>query len=314
VIVDWRGLLNEINIEWKDRGPNCARGRVNINCPFCWDDPSCHCTISEATGRFYCYRDSLHFGDAVALVSKLKADKGVRRPRIEALALLDDYETTLAPTPPAAIPRQTDIEREYDNFEPAWESERYLDYLADERGFSNPVMTARQFNLRCQRHGIWARRLLLPLYDHTGSLSGWTGRSIDDWREPRYLAHPSALVLELLAGSLDGSSFVIAEGPMDALKFNSAMRARVQDCSAVGLTGLHLSQGRLFSICARQPKRLWLSLDANAKRSTRRQLQRELAKYAAERFCHRLVIPSGFKDLGEMPEPLIRDMMSTLIT
>jgi hypothetical protein len=306
--IDLRALFDHLNIEWKDRGPNCSRGRVNINCPFCWDDPSCHCTISEATGRWYCFRDSTHYGDAAHLVTKLLADRDERRPRIAALALLDDYDTATdsIPAPPPER-KQTAWER----FLPAWQSEAMLDYLW-ERGFDRPDMVARKFDLRYAKQGEWAQRLLIPLYDSESQQQGWTGRAIRNL-ELRYRAEPPHLIPSLLAGNLLGESLLVVEGPMDALKWNSAMGSALLQCSAIGLTSLNLTADRLSAI-ARKPRRaIILCLDADAKTHLKLRLMSELRKRPTYGAVLLINPPDNYNDLGAMPEQAVQDWGGALL-
>ena len=296
--VDWRALLSSIGVQWKDKGNNCSRGHVNINCPFCHDDPSFHAGINEETGHYSCWRNTNHWGsDPARLLQKLT------RSRTQALALLEKYETGIPITKrePVEKPRNG----EWDKFLPASENDACMDYLWN-RGFDDPERVANQAGLKYARHGVYQHRLLMPLYDHEMVARAWTGRALRDDVAMRYKteAHPdSALLIYTdavlcgLAKAAGNMSVIVVEGPMDALKINSYKEDR--DILAIGLTGLKAPEGRFYTLSKIKPKRIFLCLDDNSPLAIRAKL-RKIADRDAPALS--VKVPDGFHDPGEMPQ------------
>jgi len=287
-------------VPWADRGKNVSRGWINIPCPFCGDDPSAHMGIHEDTGRYSCLRDPEHHGgDPVRLVQKL-VPPGPAARRV-AVALIEDWRTvTVAEreTPEPSGLRWAD-------FAPAWHAQVYVDYLGG-RGFNDPVRTIQRFDLRRAPAGRWAARLLLPLYGADGTVRGWTGRAVRAGAEPPYLAEGDST---LLAGVLSGTALVVVEGPVDALKINSALAGSLSDISAVALAGKALTYGRLNAIADRRPRHVLVCLDRDVKPVTAWQIAGQLGAacrvLVPEVNIKMLGLPEGYGDPGELPEDAV---------
>ena len=294
----WRQLLDDIGVEWKDRGRNCSRGHVNINCPFCYDDPSFHCTISESKDVYYCYRNRLHSGSAEFLLQRLLGS------RVKAINILEDYADThpiIVDKPPVKLVK-------FETFPFASDSQRILDYLAL-RGFADPELTCRRFNLRYAKAGHYAMRVLMPLIDENGDIQSFVGRAIREHMEPPYKAANPDLVANLVYGNLTGRTVVIVEGPFDALKINSAFYNKLHEVSCVALTGRVLTAARKRILQETGAHRYMLALD------------RDVDPYSVFETMDRLRVDGGipvtrlsppsddYTDPGEMTEEAIVEWM-----
>lgn len=236
----WRSLFDALRVPWKDRGPNCSSGRVNISCPWCGDqDPSFHLSIDESTSAYFCMRTpgSHHSGRSVPwLLLGLK----VHPTEIDALVAQHSDEH-----PPPRLTTSRVQVLDWDKFESAADHEAPLDYLR-QRGYASAEGLARRYDLRFTRVGRHAWRVLMPLTCPQDGyrVTAFTGRTIRD-QTPRYLINdPSGaslylptdlgmgrvcvaalqgtaltqekrLHLSMLAGRHD--ALVMCEGPFDAL-------------------------------------------------------------------------------------------------
>lgn len=288
--VRWRQLFDDLGIEWRDRGRNCSRGHINITCPYCYDDPSFHCTISEQKDVYFCYRDNRHKGSAEYLLQRLL------RSRVKAVAVLEEY----ADSNPIIIDAPPTKPIQFDTFDPAFESRKMLDYLAS-RGFDDPILLCRRFNLRYAKAGAYANRVLLPLINEDGEIRSFVGRAIHDTMVPPYKAANPDLIADLVYGSLVGKTIVIVEGPFDALKINSALYHRLHETSCVALTGRALTAARRRILQETEAHRYLLALDRDVGEFSVHEMLYRL-RMDGGLPVQRLELPGDYADPGEMTE------------
>ena len=306
--VDWRSLLNSIRVEWKDRGANCTANNVNIACPWCRNDPSFHLALSETTEAYYCWRNSQHAGRN--FVSVLVA---LHIHRSEAIALLNSYSVKEIPRetlllPPPRSPDQ--LARDWSRFRSASENKRYLDYLAYERGFSNPRLLAERYQLQYAPNGIWAQRLLIPYRAIDGRLLTWTGRALDNRLQPRYLTEKSdkGLIYVPPHQNPHAEIGVIVEGPIDALKIASACRRVL----VVALTGSDLNDAKFLRIkeALSHQRVIYQALDNTVPLSQQMHVRAALAEALSLCYIARLPMPKRYKDPAEIPEEEMEQWLS----
>lgn len=291
--LNWRSLLDDLGVEWIDRGKNTSSGNINIACPFCEDDPSFHLSISERKDAYYCYRNpNKHSGSSlVRLLTRL----GVSYDDI-----LDFRETYASDGTFEAKPTKpvSELAKRWQSFSSAVEHPKYLDYLRS-RGFPTPVATCRQYDLRYAPVGTWAQRILLPVR-HEGQVINWAGRAIDDALSPKYLMESSAKQSVYLP-RMPRAHMVILEGPFDALKL--AVATENLPIAPIGLLGKGISVQKIAQIAELLNGAVsgHVCMDANVPISEVRDLINELR---AQCGCpvHRLALPDGTKnDVGELP-------------
>ncbi len=298
--VDWRGLLDSLRIPWADRGSNCSRGNVNIACPFCHSDPSHHLAIAEAHEAFYCYREpNRHSGkDFIRLLVRLGL------PRYDAMRLLNQYKRDRA-DPIAEKPKAIgDITRAWDRFAPASESAECLTYLSS-RGFPAPRSLCERFDLRFAREGAWAKRLLIPLRQEN-KLVSWTGRDLSGRSDLKYKTNEAAGYQPIYfpdiakpIRQLEDQTFILVEGPLDALRIADACRAEPMRCAA--LCGKGLGPPKLLALrAAIANSDILVAMDADVALSSCYQIIAELAGALRARYIGRAALPMGCKDPGEI--------------
>ena len=293
--VDWRNLLNEIGVEWKDRGPNTSRNNVNVGCRKCGNDPGFHLGISESQEAYYCFREpNRHSGrNFIALLVSLGCD------RPEASSLLNRYQT-LRPIDPHVIPSDPKRNaRRWASFASAADSRQCLDYLAM-RGFVKPLDAAARYDIHYAPEGSWAQRLLLP-FKCDGELVGWTGRALRSSLDPRYLTEKATEQPYIPDGNTFGKpTLVIVEGPLDALKV--AVACQGAPFIVAGLAGKALPAGKLLVLrnLAKSCQNALVALDADVSMSSAYAIISTLAASLRMRYIDRLKLPSGYKDPADI--------------
>lgn len=200
-MLNLRALFSKYRIAYVEKGPNCAKGNINIQCCLCGSaDRSHHLAIREETGQWYCFRNPRHHGHNLAFILK---KLGI--PAKEYAHLVFEEEA------PAVYDDKHDYTA-FKYFQPAQESEEVISYL-ESRMFSDPIRVCEQFNLKYAPEGPWAGRLIIPL------TIGWTGRAMRPHQEIRYKAHCSENGFFLFKHR--STSCIITEGSMDAMRLGS---------------------------------------------------------------------------------------------
>lgn len=305
--IDWRYLLTEARIPWKDRGRNCSRGHINITCPWCHDDPSEHLTINEENGLYFCLRNSDHKGGPATFLLEAA---GISR--VRATLMVEDARRD-GPVPSFTTVARKDSLRaftsKWETFESVATNDTLCTYLRW-RGIDDPRLAASLFDLRTIAGGAHAQRVLIPMYDASG-VSGWTGRTITS-RIPKYLAHCAEPGLSL-AGVLERNCpvLLVVEGPLDALKINYALRKH--SIKAVALCGKMLTAGKQLLIRSLKPKVVYVVLDNDTALSKTMQMVAELATACPTSRIKRGGVPVGWKDPGEMTCRAIEDWAHTMM-
>lgn len=254
---DIRSFLLQHNIPIHEHGEkNVRRGEVNIECPFCGDDPSWHLGINPAKGVWACWRDHSHRGRGYVRLVRQLLGCSTR----EARHIVESQLTVVAPDASdlAAVAsgemfnREDDMEGETrpdylskdlpDEFRQLWKVCRaarpYLNYLAN-RGLVPAGRVAEQYKLHYAIRGRWQGRVIFT-FEGDGRIIGWTGRTLGT-EGPRYLNSSGSNALPLIynyegALSSGGTILYIVEGPFDALKVDYCSKRNIR---AVALTGLH---------------------------------------------------------------------------
>jgi hypothetical protein len=300
VQIDWRGLFDEIGVEWIDRGKNTSAGNINVSCPWCLNDPSKHLAVALMKEAYYCFRaPNQHSGKkATNLLFKLK---GIREP--EALRLIRKYLRSGDAPIVARLP--TDVQQQktaWSRFENAGNSTEALEYLSA-RGFPSPRALCERFDLRYARNGGWARRLLIPFH-HDGEAVSWTGRDMTGRYDPKYLTNETSGFAVLCTPDIVKPSPAIAlivEGPMDALR--TAQATRDAKIISIALCGKSLGAEKLLQIrnACKTCTDILVTMDADAPMSACYQTVAEIQSAVTVERVGRAKLPPGVKDPGELP-------------
>lgn len=322
---DWIALFTRYRVPYETSGRNVRAGEVNVRCPKCGAaDPSFHMAISSK--GWVCRRIREHKGRSRAELIRLLLNCSVEDARRlagyedeEPGATEDEFrastnrllgEMGAAPrTRPPVLPKE---------FHPLLDGRRFAEPFVSymrERGYRRTELewAAREYDLRYAVVGPFARRIIFPIRDRRGTLISWTGRTISDSDQVRYLtlserpdraAHgqvasaPSSdflLGLPALVGARRPRALVICEGPFDAVRLT--LYGHSFGVYATCLFGLNVSARQaeeLEALSDRFP-RMWLCID-EGEEMRRGTLLGSLEAAGARA----LELPRGAKDPGEL--------------
>lgn len=240
--MEWIEFFNDHGIEYVTRGPNVARGNVNIACPWCGNDPSHHMGVSLDKEAFGCWRGMDHKGKAPHRLIQALLGCSYNQAKViakqysnadpetldEALeALVDVYDADNRSDKPAQRDKLK-YPPEFREIKKTGLSRRFWQYLKD-RGFRDVETFASLYDLKCASSGKYTNRIIIPVY-MDGKLSGWTSRAIGVVHDaPRYLAlsEDDGGLVNVFHSLLNwdeiqegGDLLLIVEGPFDALKLD----------------------------------------------------------------------------------------------
>jgi hypothetical protein len=315
----WRELLDHLHVPWSDSSRYAGRGWIGIACPFCRDDPGFHLGINEEFGYYRCLRSEHHHGRSAPYLLRAL---GVGHHEIDALLPAyggqgggrDEPRRGTRPRPPSTPDdaRREQLARCWARFEPAHQDRDACEYLQS-RGFAHPMRTAEEFDLRVGR-GKWARRLWFGLRDLDRQVVGFTGRSLDVWRKPRYftqVADEQVLYLPRLPTPQHRLALIV-EGPLDALRVADAARRRYH-LLVIALCGMSLGGRKRLQLAdvARQVPHFAVALDATVWAVDAQRLLAELRALPPLGQVSRWSLPPGRDDPGEMSDAEVEQWLAT---
>jgi hypothetical protein len=287
--MDIQRLLDKYRVFYRGHGKNVSAGNIVLSCCFCNKtsnpDPGEHLAVHLATGTYFCYRNRAHKGHVTRIFRYLNIPSHEYK------------ELSFKNTEVEAQEQQKDFSL-FRHFKPAEESQECLDYLAG-RGFSKPLDTSRRFKLCFDLTGRWAGRLIIPL------TAGWTGRSMRDHIEPRYLTESNADGFFFF--KQNSTSCLIVEGPLDAIRVASVTNQF--DVVAKCTNGLRPAILTLLREVG------YLSIynvpDGDVNFPEYYAECKELRYYCSYSDVIRMQLPEGFKDFCSMPELAVRNFLLT---
>lgn len=310
--MDWVRFLDENNIHYVTRGPNTKRSEISVRCPMCGDaDPSEHLGVSLTTENWGCLRDPSHRGKSSRTL--IKAILGCSSQQAGLIIKQyshsdpDDLGSVLA-----ALGAENNIQRDEDMFklakqqklEPQFKdfysikprgiTKRFFQSLVD-RGYENPQDIIKDYHLRCALTGRFKDRIIIPIYLNN-ELLGWTSRAIGNpINAPRYLMSYEDVKTtvynydELKKG---GKRLFITEGPFDALKVDSLLKAQNIRATCTFGTSVTMSQIALLRALVKKFDSAWVLFDQGAEGPAS-----NLADWVG---CKAAALPDKIKDPGEL--------------
>lgn len=291
--VDLRRLFDKYRISWRDRGANTAKHCVNICCPLCGSsDSGFHMGVNENGQGWYCLRNQKHNGKSYAKLFQL-----LHIPKKEwAGKVIDGGERSLG------TPGPSRDYREWMYFLPAEESVECCDYLAA-RGFTEPVATAKRFNLRFAPEGRWVGRLLIPLS------TGWTGRAMRSHMELRYKSETDELG-HFECGNRKSRTLVLLEGPLDAMRL-----ATVNDLYHYHANlGKRITASLIMQIRLRDYSTIYYAPDGDVSQLEQYETVNLLESYCTQQKVITIQFPKDRKDACGMTELEARKWLATMTT
>lgn len=252
---DWIAFLESRRIYYVTSGPNVAKGRVAIKCPFCGaDDKSEHMGIDLHHERWGCWRSADHRGGSpvrlVAALAQCSLDQayeitGKQRfipedYHARALELLSPKEKRIE-RKPLALPA------EFKRFAMCATARPFISYLENERRGAfqrrDILRFTEDFGIYYAMRGPYRYRVIFTIVVN-GKLQCWTGRTINpnqlrykalstdadkakqEGSEPALAATADLLLWYDDLMKEDADTIVLCEGPFDALKVRLLGRER----------------------------------------------------------------------------------------
>lgn len=314
---DWVSFCERYGISYVERGPNVARNRINIACPFCGDDPSHHLGLDKESGRWACWRNGAHRSKRPErLVARLLNVSITKAREITGSELarpdsIDGMRERLENLGVHKAARSTVVEypEEFRLVTAKGRGARYLQYLHG-RGITPASKVSRYYDLQFAGSGEWAYRLIFPLALPDGTLVGWTGRAIGS-AEIRYKTYPpggevgTLFNIERCQG---GRVLIISEGPVDALNLDWYGKDYNVNSTALLTTSATDRQLSIIYKVAQLYDKVVVLLDAGANQQAHRlygQLRPIDAKLGR--------LPTGIKDPGELTNKAVVKLCKALL-
>jgi hypothetical protein len=287
---DWPQFLTRNRIDYVTSGPNVARGKIAIRCPWCGQaDPSQHMAITLTTGAWKCWRNREHRGlqptRLVATLLRCDLDQAKALVYGEgSVQLPDDFLSrvngVLSPqTVQHSSKTKLTMPREFLPFKDLPSARPFIQYLIG-RGFDIGTIFSltKDYGIRYANYGPFESRIILPVH-FDGQLVNWTARTISRRERLRYKTlsveydnrgAPAAVgpisnyllwYDQLTSWSRD--TLVLCEGPFDALKLNILGRQHGIAATCVFTSRPTRSQVDLLHELVPKYKRCILMLDAD---------------------------------------------------
>jgi hypothetical protein len=305
--MDIERALRRSNIEYITTGPNVGKDHLNIHCPLCGDaDPSYHMGIHRKTGRWGCWRSSLHRGKTLAslLAAVLHCSYEQARALVDEDGASPDsmqeaVRALLGQEEPSPILQVLQLDPSFRRIKSTGSTVRFFRYLQN-RGFDHTEDFITSYGLQCALTGTWGCRVVVPFL-REGELVGWTARAIGP-AEIRYKTHPPGPAIKQTLLGLDGlrhggERLFVVEGPFDALKLDWCFWQGNSGNRAVPLLGTSATaaQVALLAELADMYREVVLLLDADAQAQA-------LTLAGAVSFLRPRIgtLPPDRKDPGEM--------------
>lgn len=243
---DWLKFVKTRGIAFSDQGRNVGRDHIVVRCPMCGSaDESMHMEIHLGGRGWKCFKNSKHSGrKATALVKALLQISYEAAAVItnERLFLPDDWNAHMKKLMASAKPtprKPLEMPKEFKRFGSGKQSEQIFRNYLIKRNFK-PRQIDRltdDFDIRYASAGTYQGRVMFPVF-YNGRLVSWTGRAVHDRTIPKYKTlskdpHPEDRTAPVALGPISNyllwydkirdaklHTFVLVEGPFDALKIN----------------------------------------------------------------------------------------------
>jgi DNA primase len=251
-MIDIISLLESKNIDYSTSGKNTSRGWVELNCPFCGNDPSFHLGVNLSSGIFHCWICGAK-GGIEKLIQKLlgiprrEAEKIISTHNINFLE--QEIETKNAKNIVFPKGLEDGIPSIHRNF-------------LRERGFS-PNEVIQKYKLKAYHHlgGKWSFRIVIPVLINNQMVS-FIARDVTNKQTPKYknLSNEQSIInikncLYNIDSVKKGGKVIIVEGVFD--------QWRVGDGSCA-LLGTEYTTQQLFLLYQKKLKKAYVMLDADA--------------------------------------------------
>ena len=251
--------LESREIEYKTSGKNVTKNWIEINCPFCGNDPSFHCGISLQK-LFNCYICG-EKGDVTKLVRQIESCSWHKAKDI-VVQFSEDLTVDLKKDNIRHIHKIDHLNLpKISLFLPCLIHKNYL----IKRNFDPDYLT-KKYKLRfCYNIGEWKFRIIIPFF-LDNKLVTWTARDVSGKAEIKYKHldnEKSIIPVKKMLYNIDsiseGDSIIIVEGITDVWRLGEP---------AIATMGIQYTQEQVEMILKKNPKKIIVLFDAEQKAIT----------------------------------------------
>jgi DNA primase len=252
-MIDIISLFENNDIEFYSSGKNTSRGWVELNCPFCGNDPSFHLGVNLSSGIYHCWICGAK-GGTKKLIQKLlgvsfeKVDKIISNFEIDILEKSESYRSEVSEI---NFPRGAEV-----NF-----PEIHKNYLL-RRGFDYKNLIA-EYGLKSYLHlgKEFSYRVVAPIIIN-GSIVNFVGRDVTGQQEQKYinLKNDKAIIpMKNCLYNIDSvkDTAVIVEGIFDVWRIGHG---------AVATMGVEYTTHQLRLLYEKKLKKVFVMYDKDAVR------------------------------------------------
>ena len=305
-------LLEQYNIPYIKSGKNVGKKAIaGVHCPFCGDDFGYHVGILKYKNYYYykCWKNSSHKGSIDKLFSVLLSKSIDECKNLLTLDLNNVILYTENEEEEKKLGGVQNLEflPEFKPINGKGIYSIFQEYLK-RRGFNNVEETKNRFNLKCCISGLWAYRLIIPIYfEH--KLVSWSGRSINENllrykdlsinESVRHVKY-NLFDYDYINNSITNKLYV-CEGQFDAMKLSLYSK---NNATCIFTTSIRQEQIELLYKLSLKYKELILILDKNAEVQSML-LMKELSFMKNLKFQY---LPIGIKDAGELTKEQITEL------
>ncbi len=251
-MIDIISLLEDNGIDYSTSGKNTSRGWVELNCPFCGNDPSFHLGVNLSSGIYHCW-----ICGAKGHIEKLIQHRlGMSREKIK--KLVEEYDINFH--------EEESLKRNSEQivFPKGLEDsipQLHKSYLK-RRGFDPDIMI-KKYRIKAYYHlgGKWSYRLVIPIF-MDGEIVSFIARDVTDKQTPKYknLSNEQSVInvkncLYGIDSIKKGGNAILVEGVFD--------QWRVGDGSCAFL-GVEYTNQQLFLLYEKELKEVYVMFDADA--------------------------------------------------
>lgn len=251
-MIDIITLLEDNDIEFYSSGKNTSRGWVELNCPFCGNDPSFHLGINLSSGIYHCWI----CGAKGPLKKYLQHQLGLSREKVKKLT--SEYGINFhEEEEPKRNAAQIVFPKGLEDSIP----QPHKNYLR-RRGFDADYVI-KKYQLKAYYHvgGKWSYRLVIPIFID-GEIVSFIARDVTDKQTPKYknLSNEQSIInvkncLYGIDSIKKGGKAILVEGIFD--------QWRVGDGSCAFL-GVEYTNQQLFLLYEKELKEVYVMFDSDA--------------------------------------------------
>ena len=332
MVIDWITLLDRFNVDYVTSGPSTAKGNVYVHCPFCGEnDQGHHLGINLAGKGWGCWKSDKHRGrnparlmTALFRISYLSAQQLMdgQAQSVDDEAVGDRLKVLLGAPSEVKVVKPLTIPAEIKPLtdRPGLSRDPFNNYLLD-RGYTErdlPDLLA-EYSIHYCISGLWAYRLVFPVINGKGKVLTFTGRTIRQNVEPRYMTVSTEYAISIknclwreniLFRKTDKrkSALIVCEGPFDAMRVDWFGRHLGIDATCLFGKTVSDAQEDTLGELLRFYQRIFVVLDPDAVLDNL-PLADRLAALGA-----RLVrIDPKYKDPAEMPAKAVEGFVKNIL-